>query len=345
MGDFALSCSVMSVSGIHLDGTLSQEKAGIQIRLHQSRFDQIVNPGFQKPTRAQSYLCTQDLIVPKQEALGRIAKDLAARYADREALTIYIPGIGTAPFVRLLLTSDGLLLNKRLHIIGADISEAMVKAGLDEIQALTDEHTPGAGLSMDFHIGCNLLDQNDPFYRLLEEEQLRFDVILSSQFDHYFPNGRSSLLASNLKKRGVTAMHKLRQYQRCHALLKPQGRLYILDDFEGDTQSETEAWNDNWDAFVAGRFKDERVRKSLEAAEPDVGRMVRAIYPEGADEAELQRRATARRIARRKVCMEEIRPVASTMTDLKAVFGANVAMMDPVMKDLPQFKLLVATKE
>jgi len=145
-----------------------------------------------------------------------------------------------------------------------------------------------------------------------------------------------------LKIRGFLAGTNYKLY---HALLKQGGIFILFDDFEGESIDKTKLFDDTWDEFVAKQFSDMSIMDSLANKSQSMHDKIEGIYSNASTETEKIKQVRDRRISRREYCLEEIRPFSQSVSELKAIFGEDkVQITEGIIPELPQFKMITATK-
>jgi len=82
-----------------------------------------INESYQTAGRVESYVATQDLVVPKDALFGKIIEVLMKEMAPaRRSIRILEPGMGPAAFTRFVLRRPFLDRFDDIHVQGADLS-------------------------------------------------------------------------------------------------------------------------------------------------------------------------------------------------------------------------------
>lgn len=287
----------------------------------------MVNAGFQNPHRPAWYEATQDVIVPKEALFKQIAHQIMTVFAqDGRGLTIVEPGVGLGAFFQYLLTETSAPEQFALKLIGADIAEGMIgtcQALLETIRPRSSWHP----ISIELHSGINLLDFTSLVQPLASAAPV--NVILACQFEHYYPNTPSSVLASKLNQAGLPrpTKHDFRRF--VHERLAPGGLYFSLDDYGSGNAALDAERNRAWDDYVVEKFSDPAFLQRLSNRFPNVAESLRRVYNPGLERPTLLKKAGLARQRRRAVCLEEMAELEASVLDLRDVFGRDNVQVAP----------------
>jgi hypothetical protein len=254
--------------------------------------------------------------------------------------------MGPAAFTRFVLRRPFTDRFDDIAVVGADISHGMLVHATEVINALYESNGNGQRIKVALRSGINCVSALDPFYREIKSQHRSFDAIVSSQFEHYCPNSRTSALACKYQKLGIPFSTKTEFRHLCHDLLDRGGIYFTIDDRLGESPEEHEKICQAWDGHIVRQFTDEAVLHHLQSLSPALARNLRLNYdPQRPKQALLQVAAKARE-HRREICCEEIEPLSTTRRDFVGIFGEeNVyCMMHPSIETHPGFYLMWAVK-
>ena len=307
-----------------------------------------INKSYQTANRVKSYVASQNYVVSKAEFFEAALEVLKANFSGRtKPLRVFEPGMGPAAFSRNLLQSSVLSTVGPVHVEGTDISDEMLLFATNLINNLYRENAVGEAIAFNLTAGVNGMDLSDPYYRKLERDKQRFDVIITSQFEHYFPNSESSPLAEKLKAKGISYSTKRAFRKYCYGLLAQGGIVFTVDDRLGETAEEHAEICRAWDTHVVNQFTDPDIIKRLESLNRSLASNLRMTYDASRPKEELVKIAAKTREHRRDICYEEIEPISRTKKDFIEIYGEeNVQiMMHPSGSTHPGFYLIWATKK
>jgi hypothetical protein len=307
-----------------------------------------INESYQTANRVESYVATQDLVVPKDALFGKIIEVLMKETAPaRRSIRILEPGMGPAAFTRFVLRPPFLERFDDITVQGADISHGMLVYATEVIRALYRTHMNGQRVTIALSSGTNCIHVSDPFYNEIRAQGGRFDAIVASQFEHYCPNHDESPLARKYRELGVPYSTK-REFRRlCHDLLESGGAYFTIDDRLGESPEEHEKICQAWDSHVIRQFTNDAVLRQLQVSNPALARNLRLSYDQQRSPQALLHVAPQAREHRREICREEIEPLSVTRRDFVELFGEeNVCcMMHPSIETHPGFYLMWAFKK
>ncbi len=306
-----------------------------------------INESYQTPGRVESYVATQDLVVPKDALFNRIIQVLMEEMEPaRRSIRILEPGMGPASFTRFVLHQPFLNRFDEIHVEGADVSHGMLVHAMNVIQSLYESNVNGQRVSIALRSGINCVDTSDPFYDEVRSRGQGFDAIVASQFEHYCPNHRGSALARKYGDMKIPFATKAEFRRLCHSLLRRGGIYFTVDDRRGESPDEHAEICHAWDRHVVRQFTDEGVLHRLQELSPSLARNLRLSYDRRQSLPALLRVAAQAREHRREICCEEIEPLSATRRDFILLFGEeNVhCMMHPSVETHPGFYLLWAVK-
>jgi hypothetical protein len=317
------------------------------VTLTMSEAPEGINESYQTPGRVESYIATQDLVIPKDALFSKIIQVLMTdTEPTRRSIRILEPGMGPAAFTRFVLSEPFTDRFDDIHIEGADISHGMLTHAMEVINALYESHANGQRVTVALWAGINCINGLDPFYREIQSGNRRFDAIVVSQFEHYCPNGRDSALARKYEKQGIPFSTKAEFRRLCYDLLDRGGMYFTIDDRLGESPEEHEQICQAWDSHIVRQFTDETVLCRLQSVSPALARNLRLSYDPQRPKQALRNVAARAREHRREICCEEIEPLSATSSDFAEIFGKeNVhCMMHPSIETHPGFYLMWAVK-
>lgn len=323
-------------------------KPRVVVMLAQSEIAPGINESYQTAARVESYVATQDLVVPKDALFGKIIEVLMKETAPaRRSIRILEPGMGPAAFTRFVLRRPFLDRFDEIHVQGADISHGMLVYATEVIHALYRSNVDGQRITIALTSGINCVNVLDPFYGAIRSQGQRFDAIVASQFEHYCPNSHESPLAGKYRELGIPYSTKAEFRRMCHDLLEDGGVYFTVDDRFGESPEEYERICQAWDSYVVRQFTDDAVLHQLQSSHPALARNLQLTYDRQRPPQALLRVAAQVREHRREICREEIEPLSVTRRDLVALFGEeNVqCMMHPSIETHPGFYLMWAFKK
>ncbi len=306
-----------------------------------------INESYQTPARVQSYVATQDLIVPKDALFGRIIDVLINEMPPpKRSIGILEPGMGPATFTQYVLRRPFTDRFNEICIEGADISHGMLTYAAEVIDARYQSNVNGSRVTVALSSGVNCIDITDPFYYRIKSRGRRFDAVVASQFEHYCPNSATSPLAKTYRERGIPFSTKTEFRRHCYDLLGKRGFYFTIDDRRGESPEEHRAICEAWDSHVARQFTDEAILERLKSLNPALARNLRLTYDRKRPLSELLNVVAKAREHRRAICYEEIEPLSATRRDFAEIFGEdNVrCMMHPSIETHPGFYLMWAVK-
>jgi hypothetical protein len=306
-----------------------------------------INESYQTPGRVESYVATQDLVVPKDVLFHRIIQVLMEEMEPaRKSIRILEPGMGPASFTRFVLRKPFLDRFDDIYVEGADISHGMLVHATEVIKALYQSNVNGQRVKVALSSGINCINTGDPFYDEIRSQGRQFDAIVASQFEHYCPNSRQSALAGKYGQSGIPFSTKAEFRRLCHDLLSRGGVYFTIDDRLGESPEEHERICRAWDSHVVRQFTDDTVLHQLHELSPALARNLRLSYDRQRSLQALLNVAAKAREHRREICCEEIEPLSATTQDFLRLFGEkNVfCMMHPSIETHPGFYLMWGVK-
>jgi hypothetical protein len=306
-----------------------------------------INPGFQNRRHAISYFYTQNIIIPKENFYKKICDFLVIELAGRSSISLFLPGVGTGDFISYLLDNVTFPDCEYITIVGADASSEMLFLGLEALFLKIEKNDTKLAkkIHIDLILSGNLLDTKCDFYEEILSVYGTFDVVLSSQFDHYFPNNENSPLAEGLKREGKVSSTKKEYYSKCAEILSEDGIFMTIDDEKLNSITEQSAKDNKWDEYVVNQFIDRTVLSKLGEEMPWLERHIKELYPDTLPIDELKTRVATNRINRRLRCLEEICPKKDIGNWLKEVFNKNHTELDnPATNTHPAFFIFYVKK-
>jgi len=299
-----------------------------------------VNPGFRGEKRARSYLATQEYVIPKRQFLDVLAAEIVQLTGDQ--ITIFEPGVGPG-LVPAHLLRMGVHRNfKRFRYIGTDQNREMLEYANQLCAAAGSAHNGDVigRVELQLVADMDLTRKSAALYQALAVE--RVDVVILSQFQHYFPNDNASRLAQKFHGAGRRSMNKSEADRLFHDMLKPGGLLAILDDYSAATVAEHEQNLSRWDAFVVTNLRAPENLARIRAIDPEKADKIAATYC-GVETIEALRRCRAARESRREKDNEETWSLANARASLERCYGTErVRVLRHAQ--LPNFYLLLARK-
>jgi hypothetical protein len=186
--------------------------------------------------------------------------------------------------------------------------------------------------------GACLIDAS--YYESIAKKH--FDVVLLSQFKHYFPNSHNSPLADKLRKNNIPFIVKDQFIQFIHdSIMKPNGMLIIINDEEHEDPSVRKLHDNNWDKHTAMSLT-KNIHKISAVNREIADKIQKRYHAAGLKPEEV---AGEIRRYRREQCNEEIRPLSATISSLKRIFwDGNVEYFRHKHKLLSRFYLAIAYK-
>jgi len=306
-----------------------------------------INESYQTPARVQSYVATQDLIVPKDVLFGRIIRVLIDEMVPtKRSVRILEPGMGPAAFTQYVLRRPFTDRFDEIYVEGADISHGMLTYAAEVIDARYQSNVNGSRITVALSSGVNCIDITDPFYWRVKSRNKRFDAVVASQFEHYCPNSSSSPLAKTYRERKVPFSTKTEFRRHCYDLLGKGSFYFTIDDRLGESPEEHKAICDAWDSYVVRKFTDDAILEHLKSRNPALARNLRLTYDRKRPVWELANVVAKAREHRRAICYEEIESLSATRRDFAEIFGEDnvYCMMHPSIETHPGFYLMWAVK-
>ena len=298
-----------------------------------------VNPGFQNQNRARSYLLTQPYIIDKTPFHNKILEILEDIRKDE--INIFIPGIGNGSFINYLIQNQNILSCKSINIVSADISNEMITSFFLNNGDLLQKYS-NISIKIKIYSGANLVSKNDPFYSLFEKEFDQYDIVLSSQFEHYFPNSNQSDLFNvlNDKISNIFLKFEFRNYMK--NFIAKNGYYITIDDFKFYDERENESNTIGWDKYVLKNFTDPQVINNIRAIDSKVAKKIEELYNKSFSEKELLQKIQSRRAFRRQVCLEEIESFDDSIKIFSAIYGIeNTNLFYHPIPDLQNFRMII----
>lgn len=323
----------------------SKVKGIVTLRANETRLG--INESYQTPARVQSYVATQDLVVPKDALFNRIINVLINEMnPTTRSIRILEPGMGPAAFTRFVLRRPFTDRFDEIYIEGADISHGMLAYAAEVIEALYQSDVNGSRVTVSLSAGVNCIDVADAFYWAIQSQNRRFDAIVASQFEHYCPNSSTSPLADRYRELKVPFSTKREFRRHCYDLLDQGGFYFTIDDRLGESPEEHKDICDAWDGHVVRQFTDDAILAHLDSLNPALARNLRLNYDRTRPMAALIGVAAKAREHRRAICCEEIEPLSVTRRDFVEIFGEDnvFCMMHPSIETHPGFYLMWAVK-
>lgn len=285
---------------------------------------------------ARLYAATQSAVVDKTPFFQRLWQELSGRMPEAGALSVWEPGVGDGGFLRHVWERAGVLPEDRLRLVGWDRSAAMIRVAWERLCGIE----PAPGAEVELVSGVDLVAEPEAF------PAESFSAIVLSQFEHFFPVSKGSVLAQRWRRRGIEPLTRGELRRRCWERLRPGGLLAVVEDFREETEAEEEASLRRWDQAVVARFSDPHVLEKIRAASAEAAEVVGACYPEDLGPARLLARAGRLRRQRRLRCLEEVEEFASAWRDYCALPGLREirAHVHPEPA-LGRFRLLICQKK
>ena len=299
-----------------------------------------INPGYEKKGRALSYDITQDYIVDKKDFLNKAIEKITERY--KQSISILELGCGPGKITAFyLLGSKMLQIFRRINIECADLSNEMALLVSKYVNERENEiNNSNCTVNIRITSGTCLID---PSYYESLAKKMTFEVVLLSQFEHYFPNSSDSPLAKKLRRNNVPFMVKDQFIQFIYNFLMKDGSiLVIIDDEENEDINVRKLNDDNWDQYVALSLN-----KNIDNIRGINREIADKIYKRyNAQGVKPKEVAGEIRRHRREECNEEIRPLSTAISSLKKIFGnGNVEYFRHKDELLSRFYLAIAYKQ
>lgn len=299
-----------------------------------------VNPGYERSDRALSYALTQEFIAPKECFFARLKARLNAR-ANR-SIKIMEPGVGPAPFISSVIRDAPVHENWKLNYTAADISCDMIRIAADSILQAARASAARIDIHAQLFAPINCLCLRNRFMRRACASG-GYDVILTSQFEHYLPNDLNSPLAARLRSQGICFTTKSRFRRALSRLLRPGGMYVTIDDFDLDDQSANEESLQQWDAYVVEQLSDRKHVEAIGARSDQLAERIRTRYDAKLSFEKRLRGAAEARLRRRQICLEECGSLIATRREFLDVFDDIEVLQHPMQK-LRRFAMLIGTK-
>jgi hypothetical protein len=315
----------------------------LNVLLYESSCRRRVNAGFQNPKRPAWYRATQEIIVPKEPLFDLICRRTVEQFAGVvDQLVVFEPGVGLSSFFEFVLTKSRLPELFALHLVGADLSHEMVRAGRDVLAAIQPKAS-WRQVQVELHSRVNLLELGSADVQLVLRHK-PFHVIAALQFEHSFPNHADSPLARRLGKGPGTVPTKTDFRLFVHKHLNRNGLYFALDDYTSGRGPEDEAQLQAWDRYVVDRLSDPHCLQELAERFPSVAAALSRKYDQRQGLESLLRKVANARQRRRSLCNEESADLQSTVADLRSIFGDEVGLQrHPWRQSHGLFYLVCAT--
>ncbi len=302
----------------------------------------VINPGYQKKGRALSYYLTQNYIVDKNYFLDKSIAKIIDRYSKTNSISILEPGCGPGNITAFSLLGSKMIQSfKEIDIECADLSNEMTSLLNENIKKRENEiNNSNCTVNVGITSGVSLIDTH--YYENMTKKKL-FDVVLLSQFKHYFPNSDESYLAKKLRSNTIHFMIKDQFIHFIYDfLIKEKGMLIIIDDEENEDQNVGKMNDDKWDQYVAINLN-KNIDKIRVINKEIADRVYKKYNLPGINPKDV---AGEIRRYRREQCNEEIRPLSTTISSLKKIFGEeNVEYFRHEDSLLSRFYLVIAYKQ
>jgi len=320
-----------------------ESKGSIRIQNIECSSQSGINPGYEKKGRALSYDITQDYIVDKKYFLNRIIEKIIERYGQTQkpsSIRILEPGCGPGKITVFYLLGRQMLKSfSRIDIECADLSNEMILLLNKRLKERENEIiNSNCNVNVRITSGTCLIDAN--YYESFKKKP--FDVVLLSQFKHYFPNSHDSPLANKLRKSNVPFMAKDQFIQFAYDfLMNTNSMLIIINDEENEDVNIRKRHDDNWDKHTAMNLT-KNIDKIRTLSREIADKIHKRYNAPGLNPKEVAKEI---RRFRREQCNEEIRPLSVTISSLKRIFGdANVEYFRHKDKLLGRFYMAVGYK-
>ena len=318
----------------------SQSKGSLRIQKIECSQQYGINPGYEKKGRALSYDLTQECIVDKKDFLNKTIEKITERY--NHSISILELGCGPGKITGFYLLGSKMLQRfRRIDIECADLSNEMAFLVNKYVKERENEiNNNNCTVNVRITSGTCLIDSS--YYESMAKKKT-FDVILLSQFEHYFPNSYNSPLAEKLRKNNVPFMVKDQFIQFIYDfMMKDDGVLFIIDDEENEDTNVRKLHDDNWDQYVAMSLN-KNIDKIRMISSEIADKIYKRYNTPGVKPQEV---AAQIRRHRREECNEEIRPLLKSISSLKKIFGdVNVEYYRHKNKLLRRFYLVIASKK
>jgi SAM-dependent methyltransferase len=288
---------------------------------------EIINNGYQNENRADSYELTQPYVIDKDFFFEKIIQRLKS--AQKKNLKILELGCGPAFFLRKFAKNyDD--KEVQIELYGADISESMINIAKNKIQDQLLKSKKE--MDINFYYNVNLIDLSSDFYKKLDN--IKFDLIVSSQFDHYFPNDTSSELAKRISNQNLFT--KTDFYKHIYNMLNDNGIFASIDDYFIDDET-TAAW----DIYVLKNFQNQSIYDEIRKVNAILADKIAHHY-HNKDENILLEEIKTKREQRRYECFEEIDTLENIKKVLVKIYSKNLEIYNH--NKLGNFFLFLATK-
>ena len=224
----------------------------------------------------------------------------------------------------------------------------MIQLAIDLIkrnQLFLPEHRDKLLVDIDLTSGANVVSPASDYYKFINETIIDhggFDVILASQFEHYFPNTTDSGLAKNISTLDIDFYTKFEFRQLCYRYLKKGGIYFSIDDRLGETEEEQERLCCEWDKWVATQLTDRHNLEAMRSKNKAFTDKLEKHY--NPDEINIEKVRRYREF-RRSDCREEIEKLSQTIADFNKIFGdKNVFIKDHLFSSHKNFYLIWGIK-
>ena len=320
----------------------SQSKGSLTIQTIEVPPQFGINPGYEKKGRALSYDLTQEYIVDKHDFLNKTIEKITERYPITNSIRILEPGCGPGRITASYLLGTKMIKSfRKISIDCADLSNEMTLLADKYIKERENEiNNSNCTVNVRITSGTCLIDT--PYYENIIKKN-PFDVVLLSQFEHYIPNLYNSSLAEKLRKKNISFMVKDQFIQFVYDfLMKEDSMLVIIDDEENEDANVRKINDDNWDQYVATNLN-QNIGKISSINKEIADKIYKRYNAPGLNSKDI---AGEIRRYRREECNEEIRPLSTTISSLKRIFGdGNVEYFRHKNELLNRFYLVIAYKK
>lgn len=293
--------------------------------------------GYTSKGKAEGYVLTQDCIVDKSVFYDQIIKAILNKTKTSDTLKIFEPGVGPAVLLHSIINSEIPKEYNKIEVILTDISEHMVNKAISLLESLDNVEAKNINLVFYCGGGTDISNSQSLIYKDLHEH-FPFDVIITSQFEHYLPNSNNSELANILIEEGKFIVTKSNFRMLCKKALSQDGMYFAIDDFIDDSRGVHTNNLLNWDMSFISEISSEKNIEAIRAKNPRLANKIESIYGSNIDLETRLATAKAKRESRRIQDKEEIQKLSSCQNELKGLFSDVSIMEHPRLKNFSLFE-------
>ncbi len=302
-----------------------------------------ISSGYTSKNKANSYTLTQKYISDKSpfhQKILDVIKD--AKFKNR--INLFDIGTGPGFFIQDLIKSYSPRNNLSMNIFGADISPYMITQTQKAIKSVLQDASYD-NYRIQLYSGIDLINTKSENFQKITNKK-KYDVIIASQFEHYFPYNRESALALQLKKDSREFSTKNEFREKCYDMLKQGGIYFTIDDFIGKTREEHELNLLTWDTHIAKTLSNSNVINEIYQTDSLLAEKISNIYQSHLDTEELVKTVKEFRERRRQNDREETQKLQESLNNLRGIYGKdNISHMLHPSENFPNFFLAWAIKK